>query len=319
MSFPLVPRMLRSQKSVKATNLNVSYDIVVHKDDGKIVEAEKISTDEIIRDLRCKLASSHALNNQYRLELDQSKLENKVQHEKLLNLDGKLNYLLAKTQMTDFGTQTDHINLCNNNSQTYDIEILTSHPKLDNSCQTEKVEAVEAALLVKSQPLEVTRECSTQVCSSVVIDNVVNQKRKYLPLAKSKKMVKKVNSSVSGISRKVSKNRKSSLTISVAMVKPKVQFITDEIGRDMGSAIKNSLPDNYEVASTVCSNATLAHVAEKVDKLSQNVNRYDHVILLLGSRHVIGNSGQYVKRKYNYLISKCNETNLLDLYLRWKY
>lgn len=74
---------------------NLSYECVVHEENGS--QEHRVSSDDLITDLKNKLASSHSLNNQLTEEIELLRGELKSRETQLLILDGQLNkYIKAK-------------------------------------------------------------------------------------------------------------------------------------------------------------------------------------------------------------------------------
>lgn len=61
-AFPTIPRFTRSQKNVVQEKLNMSYEHVIHAEGGNPSERKALPMNELITDLKNKLASSHSLN-----------------------------------------------------------------------------------------------------------------------------------------------------------------------------------------------------------------------------------------------------------------
>lgn len=110
-SFSITTRSRKiAAESLKNSNLNVSYDVVVYDDKPSLnlqdsKEDDKLTTEELLVDLRCKLASCNSANDMLNEENKALKIEIESRNAKLLYLDEKLNNFLYKARI-NVGTQT---------------------------------------------------------------------------------------------------------------------------------------------------------------------------------------------------------------------
>lgn len=106
-SFVKTRSQKRANKSLKQ-NLNVSYDVVVHDDIplGNEKNGDKMTIEELLTDLRSKLATCQFLNDKMNEENQKLKTTIKTQEDRLQNLEEKLHNFLNKEQMVSIGIQT---------------------------------------------------------------------------------------------------------------------------------------------------------------------------------------------------------------------
>lgn len=109
MSPPSIPRLTRSQRTllVKRDAMNLSYECVIRKDTQEIVEATKLTMEELVSDLKNKLAASHSLNSALNDEIGDLKDQIKSQSTELMILNGQVrSFVSVRSRYREFGTQT---------------------------------------------------------------------------------------------------------------------------------------------------------------------------------------------------------------------
>lgn len=154
----------RSQKSkleALKENLNVSYDIVFHEDKIETAdETERLPADELLVDLRNKLASIHSLNDLLHDEIRELKATIEEKNAQLSFLDEKLNLVLNK-QLADMSKQT----------------IVCLPLMNDKECQADFESAVasNSIIFAVDPPDHVVSVAEDEVvCSSISVGNLIS-------------------------------------------------------------------------------------------------------------------------------------------------
>lgn len=302
----------RAQKRIMNTpkeNLNVSYDIVIY-DDKPIVSGEKLTTDELLVDLGNKLAASHSLNDQLHQEIIELKATIRSQKAREMYLDEKLNNFLIK-KTADMNTQTipclplmNDNNYCQVESQpalfpdTYSQEII----KIVNDLNVQTTQTSEVSRSSFSCP-EIPLICeSVQVSKESTTTGVVDCFIKSKRHTKGKRLRNNIQPSAPPPTYQPTVNVES---------KSKVLLISDEMGRGMADALRERLPQRYNVSSFVKSRGSMAYLLQDIEGLAKNFTAADYILLLMSTRQATENSQHYLKRKYRDLINKLDSTNVL--------
>lgn len=298
MAFPNIPRFTRNSQKARVSTLssvNTSYEAIIHKEVRKS-DSESMSMDMILTDLRNKLASSHALNADLQIEIATLKSDLKEKNNQIMILDGKLNYvLLAKKNTSENSTQTAPVNVTDNCTQAGTNSILEV-TIADSFSQTDITEITSVSVDPQQQNL-------TTIGNSVV--EIIGVKDASIPVK---------NTPCTSKSVRMQKTKEG-----VLLIRPRINLITDEIGRNLAIEIKNKFSSNYWVTATVKSGDTFGNIMKYAENSSHGFTKSDHVIVLTNSRHAGENTTIYMKRVISKFISGFNHTNLLMATIPYRY
>lgn len=305
MSYKNVSRITRLSQKTKGTtkstinasvnSVNTSYETIIH-DETRNSSPEKLSIDQILADLRNKLASSHSLNAELQAEILSLKNDVKAKNNQIMILDGKLNFvLLSKRTATDSSTQTI-LELSEAGTQVEHNSSLALETN-DKNCQTDF-----GSMAVNDFHCANSRE--HRIVSADTLPVISEECLTLIPEVEVDSSIKKVTS-----------NEK----LDVLLIKPKIHLITDEVGRDLSSLIKNKFPSHYSITATVKSGDTFENITRYVEDSSKAYTKSDRVIVLVNSRHACDNTVRFMKRQVSKLISGLNHTNLLMATIPYRY
>lgn len=305
MDFPSFVQT-RSQKRANSLkeNLNVSYDIVVHDDipSGNEKNDDKMTIEELLTDLRSKLATCQFLNDKMNEENQKLKTTIKTQEDKLQSLEEKLHNFLNKEQMVRIGIQT------------MDFETSTTEAVQNRECTTKmqlnQDTAVEPHTVVNHSSLRLP-DCPENMA---LIDKP-DVETGLDNLQRNQEIAGTLNQQILSLPRRSTEGKSSYHE----QVGSRVLIIADEIGRKMAKILGEKLPSLFEVSSMIKPSGSFAYLTQNIERLTKNLTKRDHVVVLISSRHAEENNLQYLERKIHDLISRLNNTKLLMATIPYKF
>lgn len=318
--------MITRSKSgeVQKDALNISYECVTRHEEGVSNDTNKFSTDELVLDLKNKLAASHSLNNELNEEIINLKDQIKSQRTELFILNGQVKLLINARPVTviqkDSSTQTTGVtpelvqgDAMHTGTQTSDDhgQLVCSELRadLELSCEdserqvclaNESVSDIVTHNQVVNDLIPVIKETEgddiSGNCSVVVGElNICNEE------------IIDLQSCVRSDRIEVRKNT----VFSQSSASSRVLLVSDETGCGMSECLRQSLPSHYSVSSLVKSGGNFAYIMKDINHLARNLTMSDHVVLMMGSRHATENTYRYLKGGIRKLMSNCSNTNVL--------
>lgn len=311
MAFPHFPHFTRSQKRIVNDALNVSYESVVHVDKGNHDDQSKMSLQELVTDLRNELASSQSLNHQLSDEINSLKEELKLQNTKLLTLDEELNKYVEANQVVlkDEFTQTveSQLILMVDGDCQVDLSTGVSETSLEHVSSLNEVCTLPDERNHISELAVVAGDSHIFSESALIVDSA-NYSSPVSNLNNT--MIQQIGSDSIPNNIKSKKPKRTSAELKVRNVSSRVLLVCDEFGLGMSELLIERLPSEYHASSVVKRGGSFEYVTESIDVMTKDFTMSDHVIILLGSRHVHENTCRYLKSGIRKVLQKCGNTNL---------
>jgi glycerol dehydrogenase-like iron-containing ADH family enzyme len=107
------------------------------------------------------------------------------------------------------------------------------------------------------------------------------------------------------------KQKDRGVNTSVVNLERKIVLLGSSYGKGMGQMLQENLGSKFEVFSIFKPNAPLANVVEDVRKLSKDLNKQDHIVIVGGAGNSLDVNQDYsIDKDLNFIAERTSNTNM---------